>query len=128
MSKSVKDKKFTTSKKILWASFLIFVVTLAVAVKFSYDGRDTSVFMYALPITGGIAGTTTVFYLNKSKMENIFRFKISFLEYKLDLIDSHPDKKEVIENEMSSVEGSLDSKIDTAMQEAVSEDINIQNY
>ena len=73
-----KEKRFTTSKKILWASMLLFIVTVAIAIKFSYEGRDTSVFMYILPLTGGIAGATIVFYMNKSKMENIFRFKISF--------------------------------------------------
>ena len=40
-----KEKRFTTSKKILWASMLLFIVTVAIAIKFSYEGRDTSVFM-----------------------------------------------------------------------------------
>lgn len=123
-----KEKTFTTSKKIMWASFITFVATLVTSVIFSYQGRDTSVFVYALPITGGIVGAITIFYLNKSKMENVFRFKISFLEYKLKLIDKHPNKRAIIEEEMSSVESALNSKIDTSMQEAVSEDISIQNY
>lgn len=123
-----KEKRFTTSKKILWASMLLFIVTVAIAIKFSYEGRDTSVFVYILPLTGGIAGATIVFYMNKSKMENIFRFKISFLEYKLKLLNDNPDKACVIEEEMSSIENALDSKVDNTMQEAVNEDITIQNY
>ena len=77
--KTKKEKSFTTTKQVLWVTVLIFVITVALAIWFSYEGRDTSVFMYVLPLTGGIAGATIVFYLNKSKMENIFRFKISFL-------------------------------------------------
>lgn len=123
-----KESNFTTSKKILWASLLIFTITVVIAIVFSYKGIDTSIFMYILPITGGIAGATIVFYMNKSKMENIFKFKISFLEYKMELIDKNPDKASIIEEEMSSIEEALDSKVDTTMQEAVSEDINIQTY
>ena len=53
MSKSnSKEKRFTTSKKILWASMLLFIVTVVIAIMFSYEGRDTSVFMYTLPLTG----------------------------------------------------------------------------
>lgn len=123
-----KEKRFTTSKKILWASMLLFIVTVAIAIKFSYEGRDTSVFMYILPLTGGIAGATIVFYLNKSKMENIFRFKISFLEYKIKMAKKNPKEVCLIDKEMSSVEEALDSKVDMTMQEAINEDINIQSY
>lgn len=124
-----KEKKFTTSKKILWCAMIFFIITVAIAIKFAYDGdKDTSIFMYLLPITGGIAGATIVFYLNKSKMENVFRFKIAFLEYKLDLIHKYPENADVIEQEMSSVDMALDSKIDSTMNEAVGEDISIQSY
>jgi hypothetical protein len=84
--------------------------------------------MYTIPATAGLAGATTVFYMNKSKMENVFRFKISFLEYKLDLIDKHPDKAEIIDKDLSSVEEALDTKVDNTMTEAINEDIEIQSY
>ena len=126
--KTKKERSFTTTKQVLWVTVLIFVITVALAIWFSYEGRDTSVFMCILPLTGGIAGATIVFYMNKSKMENIFRFKISFLEYKLKLLNDNPDKACVIEEEMSSIENALDSKVDNTMQEAVNEDITIQNY
>lgn len=122
------QKEFTTSKKILWVSALLFILTVVLAVWFSYKGIDTSIFIYILPITGGILGCTIAFYMNKSKMENIFRFKITFLEYKLNLIKDNPKMASVIDKEMSSIEDSLDSKVDSTMQEAVDEDINIQSY
>lgn len=123
-----QEKKFTTSKQILWMSVILFAITVIIAVLFSYLGVDTSVFMYILPITGGLAGATVVFYMNKSKMENIFKFKISFLEYKLNLIKENPNMACVIDKEMSSVENSLDSKVDTTMEEAINEDIDVQDY
>lgn len=126
--KSKEKTHLTTSKKILWFSVILFAVTVAIAIQFSYVGLDTTVFMYVLPLTGGIAGATIVFYLNKSKIENIFKFKISFLEYKLKLLKKNPDLSNVIEQEMSSMENALDSKVDSTMHEAVNEDINIQNY
>ena len=123
-----KEKSFTTTKQVLWVTVLVFVITVALAIWFSYEGRDTSVFMYVLPLTGGIAGATIVFYLNKSKMENIFRFKISFLEYKIKMAKENPKEICLIDKEISSVEDALDSKVDMTMQEAVNEDINIQSY
>ena len=123
-----KEKNFTTSKQILWVSILLFAVTVFLAIRFSNEGKDTSIFSFILPITGGIAGATIVFYLNKSKMENVFRFKISFLEYKLKLLKKHQNNACVVEEEISSIENALDSKVDSTMQEAVNEDISIQNY
>lgn len=124
----LNEKKFTTSKKIMWVSILILIITIAFAVYFSYKEWETTVFAFILPITGGIAGATVVAYMNKSKMENIFRYKISFLEYKLDLIKKNPKQADVIEGEMSSIETALDSEVDNTMQEAINEDIEIQSY
>lgn len=123
-----EEVKFTTSKKIMWASVILFILTVIVAIVFSYEGRDTSVFVYILPLTGGISGTTIAFYMNKSKIENIFKFKIAFLEYKLDLLNEHPTQTEVIEEEVSTIENALNNKVDSTMNEAVDEDITIQSY
>ena len=81
--KRKKEKeRMTTSKKILWATYLLFTSQVFCALHFAYNAIDTSVFVYTIPSTAGLAGATTVFYLNKSKMENIFKFKISFLKFK----------------------------------------------
>jgi hypothetical protein len=123
-----KEKRVTTSKLILWATYLLFASQVFIAVLCTLKAYDTSVFMYTIPATAGLAGATTVFYMNKSKMENVFRFKISFLEYKLDLIDKHPDKAEIIDKDLSSVEEALDTKVDNTMTEAINEDIEIPSY
>ncbi len=128
MRRENKEKRVTTSKLILWATYLLFASQVFIAVLCTLKAYDTSVFMYTIPATAGLAGATTVFYMNKSKMENVFRFKISFLEYKLDLIDKHPDKAEIIDKDLSSVEEALDTKVDNTMTEAINEDIEIQSY
>ena len=119
-------KGFTTSKKILWATYILFASQIITAAVFAYKSLDTSIFVYSIPSTAGLAGATTVFYLNKSKMENVFKFKISFLEYKIKMINKYPNNCEDIENELSSIEDSLNAKIDGTMSEAVDEDITIQ--
>lgn len=128
MRRESKEKRVTTSKLILWATYLLFASQVFIAVLCTLKAYDTSVFMYTIPATAGLAGATTVFYMNKSKMENVFRFKISFLEYKLDLIDKHPDKAEIIDKDLSSVEEALDTKVDNTMTEAINEDIEIPSY
>lgn len=123
-----KEKKFTTSKQILWATYLLFVSQIVFAMYSVLQALDTSICSYTIPATAGLAGATTMFYMNKAKMENVFRFKISFLKFRLSLTQKNPEKAEIIDQELSSVEQALDTKIDNTMQEAVNEDISIQNY
>lgn len=127
MAKKQKEK-MTTSKKILWATYALFASQVFCALHFAYNTLDTSVFMYTIPSTAGLAGAATVFYLNKSKMENVFRFKISFLKFEILMKKKYPESAEEIEAEVSSIEDALSMKIDQTMQEAINEDITIQNY
>lgn len=127
MAKKQKEK-FTTSKKILWASYLLFASQIFCALHFAKNMLDTSIFMYTIPSTAGLAGATTVFYLNKSKMENVFRFKIDFLKFKIKMTKKYPQNKELIQSDIGDIESALDSKVDQTMQEAINEDITIQNY
>lgn len=91
-------------------------------------GKDTSLFAYSIPITGGVLGATVVFYLNKAKVENVCKGKIRFLEYKLEKLDEHPDMQEVIEDELTGIEEALNEKIDSEIAAAVSESVELQNY
>ena len=123
-----RKREITTSKLILWATYILFASQIILAIVCTIKEIDTTVFVYTIPATATLSGATTVFYMNKSKMENVFRFKISFLEYKLDLLDKHPRKEDIVESEMSSIEDALDSKIDSTMREAVDEEINIEPF
>lgn len=122
------NKKKEFSKKLLfWISF-IFVLNLICSLLFSWCGKDTSVFMYSIPTTGGILGSAVVFYFNKAKAENLCKGKIQFFKFKMKYIEKHPDKAEEIENELSNIDSALTSKIDSEMEAAISEEITIQNY
>ena len=87
---------------------------------------DTSIFMYTIPTSGGIFGAAIGFYLNKAKIENVCKGKIQFFEYKMSYLDKHPEHKDEIEQDLSVIDNALTSKLDSAIEQAVSEDIDIQ--
>ena len=121
-----KQKEF--SKKILFWISSIFILNLVCSLLFSWCGKDTSVFIYSIPTTGGILGSAVVFYLNKAKAENLCKGKIQFFRFKMKYLEKHPDKAEEIESELSIINSALTNKIDSAIEEAISEEIKIQNY
>ena len=123
-----QTEKITTSKKLLWATYTLFASQVFCALYFAYQMLDTSIFIYTIPSTAGLAGAATVFYLNKSKMENVFKYKISFLKFEIVMKNKYPENAAEIEAEVSSIESALNAKIDQTMQEAINEDITIQNY
>ena len=43
-------------------------------------------------------------------------------------LEKHPDKAEEIESELSIIDSALTNKIDSEIEEAISEEITIQNY
>lgn len=117
------------SKKILHQTMLIFISQLVASLVFAWNGKDTTIFMYTIPSTAGIFGAAIIFYLNKAKIENVFKGKIDFLKLKMEMLqNSPPEQHDNIESELSKIDECLDSKIDSTMNEAVQEEINIQNY
>lgn len=124
-----RSKKQEFSKRILHQTMLIFVSQLIAALVFGWFAKDTSIFMYTIPSTAGIFGAAIIFYLNKAKIENVFKGKVDFLKLKLEMMKDCPvEHKEEIESELSEIDESLNSKIKTTMDEAVQENINIQQY
>lgn len=107
---------------------MIFVINLALGYIFAYFDKDTSLFAYSIPITGGVFGATVVFYLNKAKVENVCKGKIKFFEYKLEKLSEHPEMQEVIEDELAGIDEALNQKIDSEIAAAVSESVELQNY
>lgn len=116
------------SKRLLFWTMVIFCSNLFCSLVFSWTGKDTSLFMYSIPTTGGIFGAAIAFYLNKAKMENVCKGKIAFLKFKMELIQEHPDKKEEIEDDLEIIDLALDNKINSEIESSVSEDITIQNF
>lgn len=121
--------KNTEYSKILITQIkIMFILIIVASLIFAWKGKDTSVFAYMIPSAAGIFGAGVIFYLNKSKMENIFKGRTELMKIKFNMIEEHPERKEEIENEISKMDDSLNMKIDQEMNEAVQEDITIQNY
>ena len=65
-----------------------------------------------ITVTGAVFGTTTTFYYNKSKSENIFKIRRSFLKLKfliLKVINSLDETRTQteLENELSKIDDGL---------------------
>ena len=112
-------KQVETSKKLAWFSGVCFAAVLIYGiVVFSYvvltsKQYDFSVIISLVTTSGAVFGATCVFYYNKSKSENLFKIKRSFLKLKylilknIDLLDTDRVKKE-IEHEFSVIEDDFD--------------------
>lgn len=116
------------SKRILFWTMLIFCGNLFCSLLFSWCGKDTTVFMYSIPTTGGIFGSAIVFYLNKAKIENVCKGKIKFFKFKMNALKKYPEQAEEIESELSSIDDALTQKIDSETAFAISEEITTQTY
>lgn len=83
--------------------------------------------------TGGIFGASIIFYLNKSKIENLSKGRVRFtllkLRLELKLKDILPEESyQLIIEEIDKIDAMLDSKLDGALEEAVQKDVDIQNF
>lgn len=122
-----RQKEF--SKQLLNSTRIIFIISLIVACWFTWEGKDTTVFIYIISSTGGTYGAAIIFYLNKAKMENVFKGRVEFLKFKLELMKQYPPEQQGdIETEISQVDSALGEKIQSVTNDAVSEDVSIQNY
>ena len=121
-NKWTKDKKtkkrIETSKKLAWFSGICFAVAVVYSVLiFTYGTLQDKMIDYTMPmtlitITGAVFGTTTTFYYNKSKSENIFKIRRSFLKLKfliLKVINSLDETRTQteLENELSKIDDGL---------------------
>lgn len=117
------------SKKIVFFTGILFTSQTVLALVFSWFYRDMTVFMYSIPSTGGLFGASIVFYLNKSKMENLLKIKIAYSKFKLKVSKLIPVEAMCeIENEFMALEQAVDMKIDNLIGEAVNDDINTTSY
>ena len=124
-----KKPRTEFSKSLLNSTRVIFIVSLIAAGCFAWAGKDTTIFAYIIPATGGTYGAAIIFYLNKAKMENVFKGRVEFLKFKLDLMKKYPAEQQGdIETEISQVDGALSEKVQRVTTDAISEDISIQNY
>jgi hypothetical protein len=131
-SKSKKGKEF--SKIIVIITGLLFILTLLDIRGAVREGIDVSSYAtQQIVTTGGIFGASIIFYLNKSKIENLSKGKIRFLLLKLrlelkikDLIPE--DTYQLILEEINQIDRMMDNKLNGALEEAIQSEIELKQY
>lgn len=122
------------SKKIVIIAGLLFILTLLDIREAVRGGLDVSGYAtQQIVTTGGILGASIIFYLNKSKIENLSKGKVRFLLLKLrlelKLKDIVPEESYLlIVEEIDKIDAMLDSKLDGALEEAIQQEVDLQNY
>lgn len=129
---SKRGLEFTKKIVILTAClFILGLLDIRGAVK---EGLDVSGYATQVILTtGGIFGASIVFYLNKSKIENLSKGKIRFmllrLRLELKLKDKLPEEAySLIMEEINEIDRMMDTKLDGALEEAIQQEIDLQNY
>ena len=122
------------SKIIVITTGLLLILTL-IDIRFAVrDGFDVSGYAtQQIVTTGGIFGASIIFYLNKSKIENLSKGKIRFmllkLRLELKLKEEIPEESySLILEEIDEIDNMLDSKLDGALEDAIQREVDIQNY
>lgn len=119
--------KMEFSKKILYITATIFTIQLIIAFIFTWFEKSTDIFIYSIPSCAGIFGASICFYLNKAKMENLYKGKIDFLKLRLEFEKQYPNTN--TDNEFfDEIDEQIDSKINDTLTESINENINIQNF
>lgn len=126
--------KIEFSKMIVLFTGLLFILTLIDIRGAVRGGIDVSGYATQQIITtGGIFGASIIFYLNKSKIENLSKGKLRFLLLKLrlelKLKDKIPEESyQIILAEINNIDNMLDSKLNGALEEAIQTEVEIPNH
>lgn len=129
---SKRGMEFT--KKIVIFAALLFIISLLDIRGAVREGLDVSGYATQVIVTtGGIFGASIIFYLNKSKIENLSKGKIRFmllrLRLELKLKDQIPEEDySLIMEEINEIDRMMDTKLDGALEEAIQQEIELQNY
>jgi len=122
------------SKKIVIITGLLFVLSLIDIRMNVRAGVDVSGYAtQQILTTGGIFGASIIFYLNKSKIENLSKGKVRFLLLKLRLElrlkDKIPEESyQLLLTEINRIENMMDSKLDGSLEEAIQREIEVQHH
>ena len=111
-------QKTETSKKLAWFSGICFAIAIVYSILiFTYGTLqdkmiDYTILITFITVTGAVFGTTTTFYYNKSKSENIFKIRRSFLKLKFLILKSINSLDEArtqteLENELLKIDDGL---------------------
>lgn len=134
LSTRKSKRKLEFSKVIVVLTAVLFILALLDIRCGVREGLDVSGYATQLIVTtGGIFGASIIFYLNKSKIENLSKGKIRFLllrlRLELKLKDKIPEESyQIILDELSKLDAMLDNNLDGTLEEAIQHEIDVQNY
>lgn len=134
LSTRKSKRKLEFSKVIVVLTAVLFILALLDIRCGVREGLDVSGYATQLIVTtGGIFGASIIFYLNKSKIENLSKGKIRFLllrlRLELKLKDKIPEESyQIILDELSKLDAMLENKLDGTLEEAIQHEIDVQNY
>ena len=112
------------TKKIVVLTAILFILCLLDIRGSVREGLDVSGYATQVIITtGGIFGASIVFYLNKSKIENLSKGKIRFvllrLRLELKIKDKIPEEAyNLIMEEINEIDRMMDTKLDGRLPHA----------
>ncbi len=97
-----------------------------------FFGFDVSAFSTQQIITtGGIFGSSIIFYYNKEKMFNVARLKIDLIKWEWGFKESHKLNQEQfdeLKQQTSNIDMTIDGKIDEEINNSVNENVSVQSY
>lgn len=132
--KKTPKRRWEFSKMVVISTGLLFILTLLDIRHAVMTGVDVSGYAtQQILTTGGILGASIIFYLNKSKIENLSKGKIRFallkLRLELKLKSKIPEESyQILLSEIDEVEGMLSSKLNGELEDAIRQEVNLQTY
>ena len=119
----MKKKEF--SKIIIAVTFIIFVLVLIAGCVLAWEGRDTSLFCYAIPSTGGVVGSSVIFYSSNAQVENAVKIQLYSLDGMYKLREKYPSQNHSVEMAISSQESRIENLVNSYSSESTT-NVNIQ--
>lgn len=114
----IMQKRKEFSKLIIITNFVIFALVLITGCVLAWNGRDTSLFCYAIPSTGGVVGASVIFYYRKAQVENAVKLQLYSLEEMYKLREKYPTQAPSVENAISSQEACVGNLVNTYSSDA----------
>ncbi len=126
----MKFKKPEFSKLIVIITGLLFIIVLLDIRIATGNGVDVSGYaMQEIITTGSILAASIIFYLNKSKIENLSKGKLRYALLKIRLEIRlkgllPEDSYATVAGELDEINAMIDSKLDGSLEEAIQAEVD----